>query len=87
MRESGQYRILTPDEWAQERAEDDDPGMPIFHPMVGGIPPELAWRHLHLFEEAFLGSEVSPLTEVSDSARRPTVLGVTSTAQVVQRGG
>lgn len=53
VRESGQYRILTPDEWAKELA-DEEPGMPVFHPMVGGIPPELAWRHLHLFEEAFL---------------------------------
>jgi alkanesulfonate monooxygenase SsuD/methylene tetrahydromethanopterin reductase-like flavin-dependent oxidoreductase (luciferase family) len=54
VRESGQYRILTPDEWAKELAEEGDPGMPVFHPMVGGIPPELAWRHLHLFEESFL---------------------------------
>lgn len=54
VRESGQYRILTPDAWAKELADADAPGMPVFHPMVGGIPPELAWRHLHLFEEAFL---------------------------------
>lgn len=54
VRESGQYRILTPDEWAAELAGDDEPSMPVFHPMVGGIPPELAWRHLRLFEEAFL---------------------------------
>jgi alkanesulfonate monooxygenase SsuD/methylene tetrahydromethanopterin reductase-like flavin-dependent oxidoreductase (luciferase family) len=54
LRASGQYRILTPDEWAKELAEADQPGMPVFHPMVGGIPPALAWRHLHLFEEAFL---------------------------------
>lgn len=53
VRESGQYRILTPGEWAKELAEEE-PGMPVFHPMVGGIPPELAWRHLRLFEEAFL---------------------------------
>lgn len=54
VRESGQYRILTPDEWKEELAEAGEPGMPVFHPMVGGIPPALAWRHLHLFEEAFL---------------------------------
>jgi alkanesulfonate monooxygenase SsuD/methylene tetrahydromethanopterin reductase-like flavin-dependent oxidoreductase (luciferase family) len=54
VRESGQYRILTPDEWAKELAGEDEPQMPVFHPMVGGIPPALAWRHLHLFEEAFL---------------------------------
>lgn len=54
VRASGQYRILTPDEWAKELAEAGEPDMPVFHPMVGGIPPELAWRHLHLFAEAFL---------------------------------
>jgi hypothetical protein len=26
----------------------------LLHPMVGGIPPDLAWRHLRLFETAFL---------------------------------
>ena len=54
VRESGQYRIVTPDQWAAELADVDGPEMPVFHPMVGGIPPALAWRHLHLFEEAFL---------------------------------
>jgi alkanesulfonate monooxygenase SsuD/methylene tetrahydromethanopterin reductase-like flavin-dependent oxidoreductase (luciferase family) len=54
VRESGQYRIVTPDAWADELATAGEAGMPVFHPMVGGIPPELAWRHLHLFEEAFL---------------------------------
>jgi alkanesulfonate monooxygenase SsuD/methylene tetrahydromethanopterin reductase-like flavin-dependent oxidoreductase (luciferase family) len=54
VRESGQYRILTPDEYAKETAEAGDLAYAIFHPMVGGIPPELAWRHLHLFEEACL---------------------------------
>lgn len=53
LRAGGRYRILTPDEYAQEIAPGD-PGFAVFHPMVGGIPPELAWRHLHLFEESFL---------------------------------
>ena len=54
VRASGQYRIVTPDQWAKELSAADGPDMPVFHPMVGGIPPALAWRHLHLFEEAFL---------------------------------
>jgi alkanesulfonate monooxygenase SsuD/methylene tetrahydromethanopterin reductase-like flavin-dependent oxidoreductase (luciferase family) len=54
VRASGQYRILTPDEWAKDLAVTNEPQMPVFHPMVGGVPPALAWRHLHLFEEAFL---------------------------------
>jgi hypothetical protein len=53
LRALGQYRILTPDEYAKELAGMDFP-FAAFHPMVGGIPPELAWQHLHLFEEAFL---------------------------------
>ena len=47
LRASGQYRILTPDEY---QAEVGDDGLAIVHPMVGGIPPELAWRHLHLLD-------------------------------------
>ncbi|HLU40922.1 MAG TPA: LLM class flavin-dependent oxidoreductase [Microthrixaceae bacterium] len=54
LRGRGQYRILTPDEYAAElKAEPEDPFV-VLHPMVGGIPPELAWRHLRLFEETFL---------------------------------
>lgn len=53
LRATGQYRILTPDELATEMAEAE---LPVFrlHPMVGGIPPKLAWEALHLFEESFL---------------------------------
>jgi hypothetical protein len=29
-------------------------GVARLHPMVGGIPPELAWEHLRLFEKHFL---------------------------------
>jgi alkanesulfonate monooxygenase SsuD/methylene tetrahydromethanopterin reductase-like flavin-dependent oxidoreductase (luciferase family) len=53
LRALGQYRILTPDEYAKE-LEAMDFAFAMFHPMVGGIPPELAWQHLHLFEESFL---------------------------------
>ena len=54
VRASGQYRILTPDEYRQELAAAGDLPFAMFHPMVGGIPPTAAWRHLHLFEDAFL---------------------------------
>ena len=30
-------------------------GFVLFHPMMGGIPPELAWESLHLF-----ASDVAP---------------------------
>jgi alkanesulfonate monooxygenase SsuD/methylene tetrahydromethanopterin reductase-like flavin-dependent oxidoreductase (luciferase family) len=55
LRATGQYRILTPDEYAAELEAQGDFAIAKLHPMVGGIPPELAWQHLHLFEEAFLG--------------------------------
>lgn len=54
LRADGQYRILTPDAYADELAADGDAALVRHHPMVGGIPPEHAWRHLHLFEEQFL---------------------------------
>lgn len=54
LRAGGQYRILTPDEYAAELKAEGDFAVAKLHPMVGGIPPELAWQHLHLFEESFL---------------------------------
>jgi alkanesulfonate monooxygenase SsuD/methylene tetrahydromethanopterin reductase-like flavin-dependent oxidoreductase (luciferase family) len=51
LRTGTQYRILTPDEYA---AEVEAEGFAKLHPMVGGIPPDLAWEHLRLFEERFL---------------------------------
>jgi alkanesulfonate monooxygenase SsuD/methylene tetrahydromethanopterin reductase-like flavin-dependent oxidoreductase (luciferase family) len=49
VRDSGQYRILTPDEFLAEMATAEIP-FAMLHPMVGGIPPELAWESLRLFE-------------------------------------
>lgn len=51
LRTTGQYRILTPDQYTTELAGQGFAGL---HPMVGGIPPKLAWEHLHLFAETFL---------------------------------
>ncbi len=53
VRASGQYRILTPEEFAEEMSTAELP-FALFHPMVGGIPPELAWESLRLFEARFL---------------------------------
>ena len=54
LRAGSQYRILTPDAWAAELEGAGTAALAVLHPMVGGIPPHLAWRHLRLFEEAFL---------------------------------
>src|SRR5690349_13417978 len=56
LRADGQYRILTPDDYAKEMDAAGDLAFAMLHPMVGGIPPEAAWRHLHLFEDAFLSN-------------------------------
>jgi hypothetical protein len=45
---------LTPAEYAADSKAAGEIEFAVLHPMVGGIPPELAWRHLRLFEAAFL---------------------------------
>ena len=50
---TGQYRILTPDEYAAALAKSGDT-LVNFHQMVGAVPQELGWRHLRPVEEAFL---------------------------------
>jgi alkanesulfonate monooxygenase SsuD/methylene tetrahydromethanopterin reductase-like flavin-dependent oxidoreductase (luciferase family) len=54
LRAGGQYRILTPDEYAADLDSEDGAAFAVLHPMVGGLPPDLAWRHLRLFEATFL---------------------------------
>lgn len=54
VRTRGQYRIVTPDEYRSEIDAAGDAAFAIMHPMVGGVPPEAAWRHLRLFEETIL---------------------------------
>jgi alkanesulfonate monooxygenase SsuD/methylene tetrahydromethanopterin reductase-like flavin-dependent oxidoreductase (luciferase family) len=54
LRSASQYRILHPDDYRAELEATPDAELVVLHPMVGGIPPELAWRHLRLFEESFL---------------------------------
>jgi alkanesulfonate monooxygenase SsuD/methylene tetrahydromethanopterin reductase-like flavin-dependent oxidoreductase (luciferase family) len=56
LRRTGQYRILTPDEYAAELMAAGDFAFAALHPMVGGIPPEKAWEHLRLFEAGVLNS-------------------------------
>ncbi len=53
LRAQGDYRIVTPDELVAElRAAPF--AFVLLHPMCGGIPPELAWRSLRLFEHEVL---------------------------------
>lgn len=49
LRAGGVYRILTPDECIALDDEMGPSGTFIFHPLIGGMPPELAWPSLELF--------------------------------------
>lgn len=60
LRATGQYRTLTPDELVAELDAKGPYGFALFHPMMGGIPPELAWGSLHLFEDEVLPRLTAP---------------------------
>jgi len=54
LRDAGQYRILTPEEYTEELGAMGEMAFAFFHPMVGGIPPAMAWECLRLYEERVL---------------------------------
>jgi alkanesulfonate monooxygenase SsuD/methylene tetrahydromethanopterin reductase-like flavin-dependent oxidoreductase (luciferase family) len=53
LRATGQYRVLTPDQFVVEMAAAPFPFV-LFHPLCGGMPPDLAWASLRLFEHEVL---------------------------------
>ena len=54
LRASGVYQVLTPDEFVDQwHAAGPFSGM-VLHPLMGGIPPELAWESLELLEHEVL---------------------------------
>ncbi len=53
LRATGQYRVLTPEQFVAEMKDAPFP-FALFHPLCGGMPPELAWSSLHLFEQEVL---------------------------------
>ena len=54
VRASGVYQVLTPDECVALAEKEGDLGSLLLHPLMGGIPPELGWASLELFEGAVL---------------------------------
>ena len=54
LRRTGQYRVITPDEMVADLKEKGPFGFVMFHPLVGGMPPDRAWESLHLFEHEVL---------------------------------
>jgi alkanesulfonate monooxygenase SsuD/methylene tetrahydromethanopterin reductase-like flavin-dependent oxidoreductase (luciferase family) len=53
LRETGQYAVLTPDEYVAELRAAPFP-FAFFHPLCGGMPIDLAWSSLRLFEHEVL---------------------------------
>jgi alkanesulfonate monooxygenase SsuD/methylene tetrahydromethanopterin reductase-like flavin-dependent oxidoreductase (luciferase family) len=54
VRDSGVYQVLTPDECVALSEEQGELGSVLLHPLMGGIPPDLAWASLELFEQKVL---------------------------------
>jgi alkanesulfonate monooxygenase SsuD/methylene tetrahydromethanopterin reductase-like flavin-dependent oxidoreductase (luciferase family) len=61
LRASGSYSVLTPDQFVEELEAAPFP-FAFFHPMCGGMPIDLAWSSLRLFEH-----EVMPRFEEAAS--------------------
>ncbi len=53
LRTTGQYRVVTPEQFVEEMRAAPFP-FAFFHPMCGGMPVELAWSSLRLFEHEVL---------------------------------
>jgi alkanesulfonate monooxygenase SsuD/methylene tetrahydromethanopterin reductase-like flavin-dependent oxidoreductase (luciferase family) len=53
LRATGQYRVLTPAEFVDEQKAAPFP-FAMFHPLCGGMPIEVAWSSLRLFEHHVL---------------------------------
>lgn len=53
LRSSGQYRVLTPAQFVAEQQASELP-FAMLHPLCGGMPVELAWSSLELFEREVL---------------------------------
>jgi alkanesulfonate monooxygenase SsuD/methylene tetrahydromethanopterin reductase-like flavin-dependent oxidoreductase (luciferase family) len=53
LRDSGQYRVVSPEQFIAEQKDSPFP-FAFFHPLCGGMPVELAWSSLRLFESEVL---------------------------------
>ena len=54
LKASGVYRILTPAECVEMCEQAGPFGSVLFHPMMGGLPPEIGWESLELFANEVL---------------------------------
>jgi alkanesulfonate monooxygenase SsuD/methylene tetrahydromethanopterin reductase-like flavin-dependent oxidoreductase (luciferase family) len=53
LRASGNYRVITAEEMVEEQKASPFP-LAMFHPLCGGMPIDLAWASLKLFEDRVL---------------------------------
>ena len=53
LRAAGNYRVYSPDRLIAELKQTDTPHVPL-HPLCGGMPIDLAWQSLRLFEHEVL---------------------------------
>jgi alkanesulfonate monooxygenase SsuD/methylene tetrahydromethanopterin reductase-like flavin-dependent oxidoreductase (luciferase family) len=54
LRAAGPYKVVTPDEAVALGEQFDPAGALILTPMIGGLPPDLSWPSLELFEAEVL---------------------------------
>ena len=54
LRATGQYPVMTPDELIETARGMGPMDAIMFHPLMGGMDPELSWSSLRLFEERVL---------------------------------
>jgi alkanesulfonate monooxygenase SsuD/methylene tetrahydromethanopterin reductase-like flavin-dependent oxidoreductase (luciferase family) len=59
LRATGQYRVVTPEQFVEEQRASTFP-FTLFHPLCGGMPVELAWSSLRLFEDEVLPAFAQP---------------------------
>jgi alkanesulfonate monooxygenase SsuD/methylene tetrahydromethanopterin reductase-like flavin-dependent oxidoreductase (luciferase family) len=49
LKQTGVYRVVTPDQCVALAEELGDAGSLLFHPLMGGMRPDLGWESLELF--------------------------------------
>ena len=54
LRATGQYNVLTPDDLVAQLDAQGPLGFALFHPLMGGISPDLGWASLRLLEHEVL---------------------------------
>jgi len=60
LRATGQYAVMTPDELIETARDMGGFDSILFHPLMGGMEPELSWASLRLFEAKVLPALRAP---------------------------